>query len=167
MELIMETERMELRKMTFDDLDDLMLIFSDPIVMEHYGSTYTRSQASRIVEWNLNNYKQYNHGLWVCTLDNQLVGICGITPHTVNDKVELEIGLLFVRKFWGNGLASEAVQACIDYGFKNLNAKRLIILINKANTPAIELAKRVGMSFDEELEIDNVLTHVYAINRVP
>lgn len=166
MKLIMETERMKLREMTFEDIDNLMLIFSDPIVMEHYGSTYTKNQALKIVEWNLDNYKSYNHGLWVCHLDNQFVGICGITPHIVKNQVELEIGTLFVRQYWGNGLATEAVQACINYGFKNLNAKRLIILINKFNTAAIKLAKRVGMSFDEELQIDNVPTYVYEINRL-
>ena len=40
--VVMETERVVLREMTLGDVDDLMLLFSDPLAMRYYPSTKTR-----------------------------------------------------------------------------------------------------------------------------
>jgi RimJ/RimL family protein N-acetyltransferase len=48
MNRVFETERMVLRQMEMDDVDDLMGIFSDPVAMRYYPNTKSRQEAE---EW--------------------------------------------------------------------------------------------------------------------
>ncbi len=45
---VIQTERMVLRQMEMDDVDDLMGIFSDPVAMRYYPNTKSRQEAE---EW--------------------------------------------------------------------------------------------------------------------
>jgi RimJ/RimL family protein N-acetyltransferase len=48
MNRVFETERMVLRQMEMDDVDDLMGIFSDPVAMRYYPNTKSCQEAE---EW--------------------------------------------------------------------------------------------------------------------
>ncbi|MEM8531784.1 MAG: GNAT family N-acetyltransferase [Chloroflexota bacterium] len=72
----------------------------------------------------------HGFGLWIAVLKqtNQFVGQCGLVLQEVENRSEVEIGYLFLRKLWGQGLATEAACACRDYGFDQLGFTRLISL---------------------------------------
>lgn len=48
--------------------------------------------------------------------------------------------------FWGNGFATEAVKAIINYGFSSLRLHRIEAGVATANTRSISLLERVGMT---------------------
>jgi len=58
---------------------------------------------------------------------------------------EVEIGYHIRRDLWGQGLATEAAQACRDYGFSQLGFDKLISLINPANIASRRVAEKNGM----------------------
>ena len=60
--MIFETERLRLRRLTLDDVDLLLGIFSDPIAMQYYDSTRDFEQTLGWIRWNLGMYEQYGHG---------------------------------------------------------------------------------------------------------
>ncbi len=161
-----ETDRLKLRQMDANDEDNLMRIFSDPTAMQYYPSTKTREEAQRWIQWNLKNYESHGAGLWICELKENgiFVGQCGIVPQIVDEQHEMEIGYLFVRDYWGKGLATEAAKASKDFGFTKLGLKRLISMIYKPNSPSIKVAERVGMTFEKETLINNRETLIYSIN---
>lgn len=162
----LETDRLRLREMNFSDVPHLMEIFSDPIAMRYYVSTKTVEEAEKWVRWNLTNYNSIGAGLWICELKDsgRFVGQCGIVPQVVDDKVEMEIGYLFSRAFWGQGLATEAANRAKEFGFEQMHVKRLISMIYIPNTPSIRVAERIGMSFEKETMIKNRETFIYSIN---
>lgn len=47
------TERLILRRMTKDDTENLMEIFSDPVVMRYYPSTKNESETMKWINWTL------------------------------------------------------------------------------------------------------------------
>ncbi|WP_309241979.1 GNAT family N-acetyltransferase [Brevibacillus daliensis] len=160
-----ETDRLKLRQMDENDEDNLMRIFSDPIAMQYYPSTKTKEQAQSWIKWNLKNYENNDVGLWICELkeNGAYVGQCGIVPQIVNEQQEMEVGYLFVREFWGRGLATEAARASRDFGFTKLGLPRLISMIYKPNLPSIKVAERIGMTFEKETLIKNRETLIYSI----
>ncbi len=83
----------------------------------------------------------------------------------VDAKTELEIGYMFLRKFWGNGFATEAASATRDYAFQRLGSKRVISLIDPANTRSIRVAEKVGMRLEKEVRKWDKLIHVYALKK--
>ena len=166
---IIETDRLRLREMTADDADHLMEIFGDPIAMRYYPSTLPREVALKWIEWNRENYNVYRSGMWACELkeDGAFAGQCGIIPQTVDGVEEMEIGYLFVRSYWGRGLATEAARAVMNYGFHTLGLNRLIATIYHKNEPSVKLAQRIGMTFEKRTFVGEGRSDdlIYAIHR--
>jgi len=63
------------------------------------------------------------------------------------------------------GLAAEAAQALVRYGFERLGLKRLIALIDPAHTASIRTAESAGLRFKREVEMEGVRSAVYALER--
>src|SRR5215213_8260036 len=164
---VLETERMVLRRMDTSDVDDLMGIFADPVAMRHYPATKTRAEAEEWVRWTLGSYRAHGFGLWVAVLKDtgEFAGQCGLTVQKVEGKDEVEIGYLFLRRFWGRGLATEAARAARDHGFHALGHERLVSLIDPGNLASRRVAEKVGLTMEREVEKWRKRICVYAIRK--
>jgi ribosomal-protein-alanine N-acetyltransferase len=164
---VLETDRLVLRRMEMPDVDDLMGIFSDPVAMRYYPGTKTRKEAEEWVRWTLRSYGDHGFGQWVAILkgSSQFAGQCGPTVQEVEGKDEVEIGYLFLRRFWGRGLATEAAKAARDHGFYTLGYERLISLIDPANLASRRVAEKVGLTQEKEVRKWNKKICVYALSK--
>ncbi len=167
MNKVLQTERMVLRRMEMADVDDLMGIFSDPMAMRYYPGTKSRQEAEEWVRRILGSYRDYGFGLWVAVLENsgEFAGQCGLTVQEVEGKDEVEIGYLFLRKFWGRGLATEAARAARDHGFHTLGYERLVSLIDPGNLASRRVAERVGLTLEKKVWKWNKEICVYVIRK--
>lgn len=77
---------------------------------------------------------------------------CGLLPWTINGRAEVEVAYLLAKEYWGQGLATEAAQAIVDYAFNRLHLTRLICMIYAENRASIGVATRIGMTFESEEE---------------
>src|SRR3712207_1319567 len=156
---------MILRRLQLPDVDALMAIFSDPEAMRYYPATKTRREAEEWVRWNLNSYRERGFGLWAAILkgSGELAGQCGLVAQEVDGRDEVEIGYLFVRTYWGRGLATEAARACRDYGFGTLGYDRLVSLIDPSNLASRRVAEKVGMRLEKHTHKWGKKICVYAI----
>src|SRR5919107_4260745 len=141
---VIQTERIVLRQMEMDDVDDLMGIFSDQVAMRFYPNTKSRQEAEDWVHRVQESYRDNGFGLWVAVLQDsgEFAGQCGLTVQEVEGKNEVEIGYLFLRRFWGRGLATEAARAARDHGFNTLGYERLVSLIDPGNLASAASPKR-------------------------
>ena len=64
MKKIIETKRLYLRELDILDVDDLSEILSDPESMKYYPHPFSREEVIKWIEWNRDNYIQYNHGFY-------------------------------------------------------------------------------------------------------
>jgi RimJ/RimL family protein N-acetyltransferase len=64
----LETERLLLRRLKMDDVDDLLDIFSDPEAMRYYLATKDRREAEDWVRSTLVSYQKNGFGLWAAIL---------------------------------------------------------------------------------------------------
>lgn len=158
---------MILRKMTKDDVDNLLLIFSDPVTMHYYTRTFSREETEKRIERILTNYATHGAGLWACHLKStgEFVGQCGLHfQKNIDGKDEVEVGYLFVRKFWNQGLATEAAKATMEYARDVLGYTRLISLIRPENIPSRRVAEKNGLSIEKEVIYANLEHYVYSIS---
>ena len=58
----------------------------------------------------------------------------------------MEVGWALDRPYWGQGYATEAAKAALDYGFRNYPVAKLISLIDPGNQPSQRVAERLGES---------------------
>src|SRR5437870_2734703 len=104
--VVFTTERLFLRKLTEDDVSLLQTIFSDPIAMQYYPKTFNVEETHAWIKRVLDNYIKYDAGLWACHLKTtgEFVGQCGLFfQKDIDGQDEVEVGYLFVRKFWHQG----------------------------------------------------------------
>ena len=164
---VLETERMFLRRMDMSDVDYLMGIFSDPVAMRYYPSTKSRQEVEEWVRWTLASYRDHGFGQWVAILKDSggFAGQCGLTVQEVEGEEEVEIGYLFLRKFWGRGLATEAAMAVRDHGFHTLGYERLVSLIDPRNHSSRRVAEKTGLTLEKEVWKWNKNICVYSISK--
>ena len=158
---------MVLRRMGWADVDDLMGIFSDPVVMRYYPNTKSREEAEAWVRWTLGSYRDHGFGQWVAILKDsgEFAGQCGLTVQEIGGREEVEIGYLFMRRFWGRGLATEAAIAARDFGFHTLGYWRLVSIIDPKNLASRRVAEKVGMTLEKQVWKWNKKICVYVIRR--
>ena len=78
----------------------------------------------------------------------------------------MEVAYLLAKKYWGQGLGTEAAQAIVDYGCEQLHL-RLICLIDPANQASIKVARKIGMTLEKEGELDSEPTLLYSRSKQP
>lgn len=153
-EIITETERLYLRRLTEEDYNALCLMLKDETVMYVYAHAFSDDEAHEWLERQLKRYNEYGFGLWAVILkeSEELIGQCGITMQdcpigeaSENEKKVPEIGYLFRKEYWHKGYATEAAIACRRYGFEVLGFDEIYSIIRDNNIPSIRVAERNGM----------------------
>jgi [ribosomal protein S5]-alanine N-acetyltransferase len=165
--MMLETKRLTLREMTLHDVDNLLEVLSDPEAMQFYPQPFDRQMTQTWIERNIQRYTQHGFGLWAVILkeSGKLIGDCGLVVQEVDGAEEVEIGYHIRRDLWGQGLATEAAQACCDYGFNQLGFDKLISLINPANIASHRVAEKNGMRLIKEMKWRDKPTCIYAVER--
>jgi RimJ/RimL family protein N-acetyltransferase len=148
---ILETERLALRQLTMDDVDNMLLIFSDPEAMRFYPAPFKRENMQGWIQWALNSYAKNGFGLWAVIRkhDQLLLGDCGPMLQPVEERTEMEIGYHILRREWGRGYATEAARACRDYAFGTLNYPRVVSIVNPLHLASRRVAEKVHTTMRE------------------
>ena len=164
---ILETERLVLRLMDMNDVNNLLGIFSDPEAMRFYPSTKDETATRTWIQKQLDSYQKHGHGLWIATMKEtgEFAGQCGLVEQEVDGRSEIEIGYLFLRCLWGRGLATEAAQSCRNYGFSHFGYKRLVSLIDPGNIASRRVAEKIGMTLEKQIIKWNKPICVYVISK--
>ncbi len=166
-ERILETPRLILRPMVFEDVDDLLLVFGDPKVMASFGEQpFARPSMERWVERNLEHQRRYGYGLFSAVLKatSEVIGDCGLEIMEETESIA-ELGYDFRSAFWNQGLATEAATAVRDYAFGELGLPRLISLIRHGNNASRRVAEKLGMRVRQESRRGGAAYWVFAIER--
>lgn len=166
---ILETERLILRHLLPDDLDDLYALYSDPEIRQYFPEgTLTYAETREELEWFLNGHPAHPElGLWATIYkeDGRFIGRCGLLPWTIDGQPEVEVAYLLAKEYWGKGLASEAARAIRHHAFDKLNLTRLICLIDRDNQASMRVALNIGMTFEKEGEDGKGPFLLYSMNK--
>ena len=168
-EPILETKRLMLRSMQAADIDDLLVIFTDPKVMDSFDSPpFDREQMSRWLQRNLDHQEEYGYGLFSVILKTNglLIGDCGLEIMDVDGARAAELGYDFRSDRWNQGLATEAASAVRDYAFDVLKLPKLISLIRVKNTASQRVSEKIGMMRISEFETHGIKYWKYGLSRV-
>jgi len=100
--------------------------------------------------------------------NGRFIGRSGLLPWTIEGQNEIEVAYSLAQDFWGQGLATEAAQGIVQYGFEKLNLSRLICLIDPANVASQRVAEKIGMTLERKMDGidgDNLPTLIYSISK--
>ncbi len=161
---IIETERLYLRELHINDKKDLMRVLSDSESMKHTLDPFSEEKVEKWIEWNIENYKKYNHGLWAVMLkeDETFIGDCGITMQCIENETVPEIGYHIIRQYCNKGYATEAALACKKYALEVLGYTEVFSYCKVQNIPSQKVAAKIGMRFYKYFELlgEKEIVHV-------
>ena len=92
----------------------------------------------------------------------ELIGDCGCTLQKVEGTNHVEVGYHVRRDLWGNGYATEAAKACIEYAFTKLGVDRVISLIRPENLQSIRVAEKNGLVCEKAIFRGGYVHGIYA-----
>lgn len=147
----LRTERLLLRAWRDEDLQPFAEMGADPEVMRYYSSALKRDQSAARVRKYLVEWGTQGLGKWA-------VEIPGVTPFAgavglsrVNFNVHfapaVEVGWRIARPFWGQGYATEAARAALDWAFWPLDLHQVVAYTPLANSRSIRVMKKLRMRY--------------------
>jgi RimJ/RimL family protein N-acetyltransferase len=158
--VLIETERLVLRRLVMADLDEFAALHRDPEVVRFVGAL-DRAQAKERLRANEQEWGERGHGM-LGVLDRssgRFLGRVGLKYWP--QFRETEAGWLLRRDAWGHGYATEAARACVDWGFAALPVPYITAMIQPKNTRSIRVAQRLGFepAREDVLLGDPVIVH--------
>jgi RimJ/RimL family protein N-acetyltransferase len=150
------TSRLLLRRWRSDDVEPYAAMCSDPEVMRYIGSgdTRTREQAAAAILAFERVWEEKSYGLFAVELlgSNQLIGFTGLAEPAFLPEImpAVEVGWRFTRQSWGNGYATEAARAVLDFGADQLGISEILSIHQVGNDASARIMQKLGMRFDRE-----------------
>ena len=148
------TARCRLRPVTDEDADALHRHWNDVEVGRYLwdGRPVSRERVREALGESHASFAAAGYGLWVVTVDDAVVGCCGLRVSRQGDGIELLYAL--DRPAWGRGYATEAARAVLDYARATLALPRVVAAVNPANAASWRVLARLGMRRTGEMRTE-------------
>ncbi|MFJ5550282.1 GNAT family N-acetyltransferase [Streptomyces sp. NPDC093225] len=146
------TPRLRLRRWEDDDLVPMAEIHADPEVMRWVGDGRPRNleeTADAIERWE-EEWDEEGFGLFAVELlgSGELAGFAGLSvPHFLPEVLPaVEIGWRLGRPFWGQGYASEAAHASLEFALQDRGLDRVVSICRPQNQASENVMRKLGMT---------------------
>jgi ribosomal-protein-alanine N-acetyltransferase len=161
---ILETERLVFHPFTEDDFGLLLDLHSDPEVQRYIGGMFGEPGVRQRLDLYLRDQAERGFSKWKAYLrDGTFVGRAGVSWDA--ELGERELGYTFARAFWGQGLASEAAAAVVDWMWANTDAADIAAFAVIENQASRRVLEKTGMMFEREAMSHGDLCALYRIQR--
>ncbi|MCE8016168.1 GNAT family N-acetyltransferase [Halomonas sp. MCCC 1A17488] len=151
----LETLRLRLRPLATGDLPELSAMLADPEVMRYSLRGVCDQTATRIfLDWCFDCYINHRTGplALVDKDERNFVGFCGVSPERVKGTAELSLGYRLARRYWGQGLATEAAIAVLGHAFDDRRFNSVVAIVEPAHKASLRVAEKVGFERFETCE---------------
>ena len=164
---IEETQRLILRELSLEDIPSLYELHQNKEVCRYIPPLASLEEELEKQKAYIENvYPFYNYGLWGIfdKRTNQLIGRAGIENKSIDGKDELELSYLIAHEHWNLGYATEACRAIMTFAIEELETNRLVAVIAKENIASLQVAKKLGMTLEKEIDYQGFDCVLYSID---
>lgn len=145
-----------------------MGVLGDAEVMRF--STHGVHSRDEIVEWLNGRMKAAATGpaqYAVLYRDSlEFLGFSGLLFYDDPDgDAQYEASYRFARKHWNQGIATEALKACLANAFENLELPAVLAVVEEANIGSIRVVEKSGLKFQKNTIYKNIPVRKYLITR--
>jgi [ribosomal protein S5]-alanine N-acetyltransferase len=162
-----ETERLRLLPWRETDRRDFERLATDAQVVRFItgGIPYAADRVDEFLQRQMRQQEQFGYSLWRIVVKDtgQFAGFCGLQP--IADTGEPEIGWWLLPEHWKKGIATEAGQSVLDWGFRVNRMPIVVAVANPANVASLAVMRRLGMKADGEMLYRGQRCARYSIRR--
>jgi RimJ/RimL family protein N-acetyltransferase len=161
------TQRLSLRPFTAANVDELHRHWTNADVRKYLwdDEIIPRETAAEVVTASLASFTEHGFGFWLMTLveSDEFAGFCGLRHFGEEPLVEILYGI--EPALWGSGLAVEASQAVLQFGFEQAGLAKIYAGADPPNAASIRVMEKLGMRSDHRRTINGLEAIYYALER--
>ncbi len=144
------TDRLTLRSLADDDVEDLFATFSDPEAMRHWSTPPhpSRQETAALITQIRDGFDDRSVLQWGIERDEdgRVLGTVTLLPD--GEQPRAELGFILGRQHWGQGYANEAQRRVVDFAFHDLHLHRLEGDTDPRNVAAVRSLERLGFRIE-------------------
>jgi RimJ/RimL family protein N-acetyltransferase len=153
------TERLLLRQWRPEDLEPFARLGADPEVMRYFPSTQPRERSDALARDLAHAIEERGWGFWAVEVRSgaPFIGFVGLGDpgFDAHFMPAVEIGWRLAREHWGQGYATEAARAAVEFGFGELGLEEIVAMTVPANSRSRAVMERLGMTWDPADDFDH------------
>ena len=157
--IVLETERLLLRRWKDSDRQPFSRLNADPRVMEFMPSRLSREESDRLVDQIESHFRKRGFGLYAVELrqDHSFIGFIGLAVPSFRAHFTpcVEIGWRLSADYWGQGLATEGARKVMRHAFETLGLEELVSFTVPANIRSRRVMEKLGMTYQPTDEFDH------------
>ena len=154
--MVLETERLSLRRITVDDAQFILTLLNEPSFLRYIGDKKVRNLEDArqyILNGPTASYERHGFGLNLVELrdSHTPIGMCGLLKR--EELPDPDIGFAFLPAFWNKGFAFEAAAAILNDARERLRLERILAITSLDNDASIKLLERLGFRFEKVMRL--------------
>ena len=165
--IILESDRLYVRRYELADLDNFHLLNSDPEVMRYIRPVKTFEESREFLNENISFYHLHpGLGRWALLnkQNDRFVGSVSLLP--LEYSKDVHIGYALLKPYWGFGYASEILKAGIQYAFEALKLSSLTAVTYPENLASQKVLLKNGFGFEKTFYQDGSENQLYRLSNV-
>ena len=147
-------EQYILREQKLEDTEAFFRYYTDHEVGQYILATKpaTLLEASKEVQYCRNLFYSKQGVYWAIAKksDNEMIGAIGLYMNNMHHRAEITYDL--GKPYWRQGIMKKAMQAVIDYAFREMKLLRIEAVTRNENTASIQLLKHLGFAHEGTLK---------------
>jgi RimJ/RimL family protein N-acetyltransferase len=153
---LLETDRMVFERLRLEHAADQLRLLLDPRVA---ATLWLRAQppterevldglAAKVDHW-----ERHGFGMWQLRdrETGEMVGRGGLQYTYTAGLHDVEAGWAIVPERWGQGLATELAQACVEVGFDQLDLLQIVAFTLPTNIASRRVMEKAGFTYDRDI----------------
>ncbi|GLI57942.1 acetyltransferase [Propionigenium maris DSM 9537] len=167
----LESERLILRKLRREDIDEVAPILGDIEVMYAWEKAFSREETAEWIEKNLEKYERDGYSYLIAheKSGGECIGLIGPLVERVEGTEYPGIAYIIKKEYWKKGYAAEGAGACMTYLFNEGGAEEVVAQIKHDNEGSIGVARKLGMicrgKWVREYEGKRMPHYIFSIGR--
>ena len=154
--IVLETERLILRKLSTDDAEFVLELLNEPSFLQYIGDRGVRNleEAKQyILNRLVTSYERNGFGLYLVELRESRIPI-GISGLVKRDTLpDPDIGFAYLPAYWSKGYAVESAAAVITYAREVLGLTRIVAITSLDNEASAKLLGKIGLRFERLIKL--------------
>jgi RimJ/RimL family protein N-acetyltransferase len=166
------TDRLVLRPLEMDDLDDLAPLHAEESFWRYpFGRGRSRSETESFLKRTIARYQDPGVAVSAVVVagTGELTGWAGLSIPTFLPEIlpAVEVGWRLGERHRGHGYATEAGRAWVRYGFEEIGLESIVSIYESENSASGAVMRRLGFTLERETRhpTHGVRLHVMALSR--
>ncbi|PIR39484.1 MAG: N-acetyltransferase [Alphaproteobacteria bacterium CG11_big_fil_rev_8_21_14_0_20_39_49] len=154
-------EELILRQISYNDAKEYYEYMQDNDVIRYVPEECIPRNMARVkeeIDYNIDLFRYRRSVYWVIARkdNDMLIGSCGFN-YWNRDHRRGEISYDLNKKYWGNGIMSQAVKAVLGFAFSQMDLHRVEATVTPTNKASINVLRKAGFKKEGVLREQKLL----------